>query len=82
MFKMLQRERPDVAAIADTIDLSKPTGFNSDSSSSGSSSSSSSDESSDNEERKYRSKRYSRIPKTFLYYFIALDKAFFCFSAK
>ena len=52
-----QRERPDVAALADKVDLTKPTGFNSDSSSSGSSSSSSSDESSDSEERKYRTKR-------------------------
>lgn len=36
-----QRERPEVAAIADKVDLKQPTGFNSDSSSSGSSSSSS-----------------------------------------
>lgn len=54
---ILRRERPDVAALADKVDLTKPTGFNSDSSSSGSSSSSSSDESSDSEERKYRTKR-------------------------
>jgi len=40
---------PDVAVIADKVDLSKPTILNSDSSSSGSSSSSSSDSSSDSE---------------------------------
>lgn len=40
-YKVLQRERPEVAAIADKVDLKQPTGFNSDSSSSGSSSSSS-----------------------------------------
>lgn len=53
-----------MAAIADKVDLNKPTGFNSDSSSSGSSSSSSSEcstcESSDSEDdsQKSKSKRW------------------------
>lgn len=57
---ILQKERPEVAAIADKVDLNKPTGFNSDSSSSGSSSSSSSEcstcESSDSEDDNQKSK--------------------------
>ncbi|CAI9739971.1 Hypothetical predicted protein [Octopus vulgaris] len=42
-YKILKSVRPDVAAIADSIDLQKPIGVNSDSSSSASSSSSDSD---------------------------------------
>ncbi|KAK7099233.1 bifunctional arginine demethylase and lysyl-hydroxylase JMJD6-A-like [Littorina saxatilis] len=45
--KTLRKLRPDVAALAEDVDLRKPTGFNSDSSSSASSSSSSSSSSSD-----------------------------------
>jgi len=48
-YKNLKVHFPDVAVIADKVDLSKPTILNSDSSSSGSSSSSSSDSSSDSE---------------------------------
>ncbi|KAK3102190.1 hypothetical protein FSP39_009492 [Pinctada imbricata] len=64
-YKTLQRERPDVSAMADSVDLSKPTGFNSDSSSSGSSSSSSSSdcsscESSDTETKGSKIKRKRR----------------------
>lgn len=54
---ILRDKRPEVAEMADKVDLAKPTGFNSDSSSSCSSSSSSSDESSDEGERKHHSKR-------------------------
>ncbi len=42
---MFQRERPEIASVADAVDLREPTGFNSDSSSSASSSSSSSSDS-------------------------------------
>lgn len=60
-FCLLQRERPEVAEVADKVDLKQPTGFNSDSSSSGSSSSSSSEcstcESSDDETQSKSRKR-------------------------
>lgn len=63
-YKVLKKERSDVAAIADKVDLNKPTGFNSDSSSSGSSSSSSSEcstcESSDSEDDSQKSKSKRR----------------------
>lgn len=44
-YKVLKALRPEVAAIADTVDAQKPSGFNSDSSSSASSSSSDSNDS-------------------------------------
>lgn len=63
-YKVLKKERSDVAAIADKVDLNKPTGFNSDSSSSGSSSSSSSEcstcESSDSDDDSQKSKSKRR----------------------
>ncbi|PVD33307.1 hypothetical protein C0Q70_04560 [Pomacea canaliculata] len=46
-YKALKKLRPEVATMADKVDLQKPTGFNSDSSSSASSSSSSSSSSDD-----------------------------------
>lgn len=55
--RVLRREQPEVAAIADQVDLNKPTGFNSDSSSSGSSSSSSDSEDDSGNDTGYRSKR-------------------------
>lgn len=55
--RVLRREQPEVAAIADRVDLNKPTGFNSDSSSSGSSSSSSDSEDDSGNDTGYRSKR-------------------------
>ncbi|XP_022308793.2 bifunctional arginine demethylase and lysyl-hydroxylase JMJD6-like [Crassostrea virginica] len=63
-YKVLKKERSDVTALADKVDLNQPTGFNSDSSSSGSSSSSSSEcstcESSDSEEDSQKSKKKRR----------------------
>lgn len=47
--KILRKERPEVAQVADKVDLAEPTGFNSDSSSSGSSSSSDSDSDSESD---------------------------------
>lgn len=67
-FSRFQKHLPEIAAVADAVDLSQPTILNSDSSSSGSSSSSSSSEdegsadsspSSDSEaDRKQRKKRF------------------------
>ncbi|KAK3602615.1 hypothetical protein CHS0354_034198 [Potamilus streckersoni] len=61
-YKVLKKLRPEIAAVADTVDLTKPSGFTSDSSSSGSSSSSSSSEcssceSSDSEPEMHRKRR-------------------------
>ena len=50
MCRALQSKLPHVAALADAVDMSKPSGMNSDSSSSCSSSSSSSSDSSDDSE--------------------------------
>ncbi|OWF50526.1 bifunctional arginine demethylase and lysyl-hydroxylase JMJD6-B-like [Mizuhopecten yessoensis] len=59
-YRTLQKEKPAIAAIADRVDLSQPTGFNSDSSSSGSSSSSSSSESSEDSSDSDRTKKKRR----------------------
>ncbi len=66
MTTYLQVHVPEVAALADKVDLSKPTALNSDSSSSGSSSSSSSDSSassassdSDSDSEVEKKKRYT-----------------------
>ncbi|XP_074659877.1 bifunctional arginine demethylase and lysyl-hydroxylase JMJD6-like [Tubulanus polymorphus] len=51
-YRVLSKIRPDLTVIADSVDLSKPTGMNSDSSSSGSSSSSSDTDSQESADEK------------------------------